>query len=78
MSIPASGDHQQSSGRQFSSKGEAASASREADPAVLEGVLQETLSLRGRKGRPVGNRPKALCRLVAGHKGRQFTLRPIA
>ncbi len=65
MSIPASGDHQQSSGRQFSSKGEAASASREADPAVLEGVLQETLSLLGAERPLPVETTQALCRLVA-------------
>ncbi len=78
MSIPASGDHQQSSGRQFSSKGEAASAGREADPTVLEGVLQETLSLLGAERPLPVETTQALGRLVARHRGRQFTLEPIA
>lgn len=78
MSIPASGDDQQRGGRQLPSKDEAAPPGRDADPAVLKGVLQETLSLLGAERPLPGETAQALCRLVAHHKGRQFTLEPIA
>jgi hypothetical protein len=78
MSIPESGRHQQNSGEQFSSSDEAVSANRETDATLLEGVLRQTLSLLGPEKPLAVETTGALCRLVSRHKGRQFTLEPIA
>lgn len=78
MSISGSGDHQQNLDRQFSSEDEASPDNREPDPAVLEGVLRQTLSLLGAEKPLAVETTNDLCRLVSRHKGRQFTLEPIA
>lgn len=78
MSIPGSGNHQQNTGQRFSSRDEAASADAETNPAVLEGVLQQTLSLLGAEKPLTAETSQALCHLVSRRKGVPFGLEPIA